>query len=444
MAAALDPEQAQFQAFGIFEQLVPPSVLDEFESPHRGVYSTWVVVWLMTFQRLHRNASLSRAVAELKLGAVARALPDCKRVRDDAISVGTGGYSQARSSLAVEAAVRVVDHLFATLAAAQRPAWRGRRAYLLDGTTVALTHHPELLERFPPSENQHGRSHWPIVNLVTAHDLDSGVATRPEWGPMYGPAAVGEARLARDVLGRLGGPALIVADRNFGIFSAAHAATGLGHDVVMRLKDDRFGRMVAEASPIGPGSWRLSWRPSRWDRRTNPDLPADAVVHGRLIETIVDHEGERIVLRVFTTEATASAEEVAALYKRRWCIESDIRDVKQTMQLHRLSGRSVEMAAKEILLGSVAYNLVNQVRRLAARRGGVEPRRLSFRRVMDLYQAYVGGLNPDDAPDRWEERFERLLTSAAQCRLPLRKRFRSYPRELVPRSRGFPDRKRRQ
>ena len=441
MMASFDQDDLSADSFSMFNRLVAPEVLEPFDQGHTGIFSTWVVVWLMTFQRLRQNAPLSRAVAELKLGAVSRHLPDCKRVRDGEISPNTGGYSQARSDLPVEAAARVADHVFSTLVADQPPAWGDRRVFLLDGTTLSLTHHPELLERFPPAENQHGRSHWPVVNLVTAHELTSGLATRPEWGAMYGPEAVSETRLARHVLERLGGPAMIVADRNFGIFSVAHTAVCLGHDVVVRLKDDRFGRMVAEAGEIGPGQWRLTWRPSRWDRAANPDLPEDAVVEGRLIEVTVEHEGGRITLRLFTTDLIATADEIAALYGLRWRVEGDMKDVKQALQMHRLDGRGVDMVAKEILLGMVAYNLVIRVRRLAARHGGAEPRELSFKRILDLVQAFCEGSGASADPAEIRGRYERLIDAASRCRLPVRRRFRSYPREVIPRTRGFPFRK---
>jgi hypothetical protein len=444
MTSSLDSEPVAIQPFRIFDRIVPRALLEAFESGHQGIFSPWVVVWLMVFQRLHKNASLSRAVADLRLGAVAESLPDCKRVRDDTISANTGGYSQARSDLPMDAAVLVADAVFQTLTANQTPAWKGRRGFLLDGTTLSATHTAELVEHFPPAENQHGRSHWPVVHLVTAHDIVSGFAARPQWGAMYGPQAVSEATLCRCLMGRLGPPALILADRNFGIFSVAYAATQAGHDVVFRLKDDRWDRMVAEAVPTGPGQWQLEWRPSRWDRKANPDLPADAVVRGRLIEVMVERGGESIRLRLFTTEMTATGAEVADVYALRWNIETDIKDVKQTLQLHRPRGRSVDIVSKEILLGIVAYNLVIQVRRMAAERAGIEPRRLSFKRVLDLVQAYCDGVAATPDVSTWNDRFERLLDAAAQCRLPVRKKFRSYPREVIARTQGFPTRKQKQ
>ena len=443
MTSPTDGDLVSVQQFRIFERIVPRALLKAYESGHLGVFSPWVVVWLMVFQRLHQNAALSRAVAELKCGAVAEALPDCKRVRDDAVSVNTGGYSQARSDLSIDAAIVVTDHVFQTLAAVQKPAWNDRRGFLLDGTTLSATHTAELVEHFPPAENQHGRSHWPVVHMVTAHDLSSGFAARPEWGAMYGPQAVSEATLCRRLMGRLGPPAVILADRNFGIFSVAYAAAQEGHDVVLRVKDDRWDRMVAEAVPAGPGQWILEWRPSRWDRKANPDLPAEAVVRGRLIEVTVRRGDQTIRLRLFTTEMTAPVAEVAEFYSLRWNIETDIKDVKQTLQLHRPRGRSVDMVSKEILLGIVAYNLVVQVRRMAAERAGIEPRRLSFKRVLDLVQAYCDGLMTTADVQVWHNRFERLLDAAAQCKLPVRKKFRSYPREVIARTQGFPTRKKK-
>jgi hypothetical protein len=98
-----------------------------------------------------------------------------------------------------------------------------------------------------------------------------------------------------------------------------------------------------------------------------------------LIELSVERGGKTIVLRLFTTDMTSTPEALATLYGRRWSVEGDIKSVKQTLGIARLSCRSVEMAEKEIPLAMVAYNLVIQVRRLAARRARVELRQLSFR-----------------------------------------------------------------
>jgi len=427
----------------IFEQFVPRSELEDVDTGHARIFSGWIVVWLMVYQRIRQDGPLSCAVAEVLLGVTSQRLPDCKRVRDGAISANTGAYSQARSDLPVAAAERVVDLVSQTMIATQEPAWKGRHAFLLDGTSITLGHHPELVEQFPPATNQHGQSHWPVLLLLVAHELGSGLATRPHWGPMYGPDAVSETTLAHRALTQLGGPAMIVSDRNFGIFSMTYAAVEAGHHVLARMTDVRFRSLVAKAESISPGQWDLEWRPSRWDRKQNAQLPADAVVRGRLIEIQVKHEGKTIVLRLFTTDLTSSPEQLAALYRRRWSIEGDIRDLKQTLVMDQISGKSLDIITKEILLGVVAYNLVIQVRRLAAERAGVEPRRLSYSRILHLVQTYCGGLGSVSTCDEWNNRFDKLLKAAGQCRHPIRKRFRSYPRQVIARRRRFPVRTRK-
>ncbi len=440
--AAPSPEYKTADILDLFEQLLPRSELEQFDVGHARLFQTWIVVWLMVYQRVRGGESMAAAVAEMILGATSCRLPDCKRAHDGDISANTGAYSQARSDLPVAAAVRAIEVSAGTMIKGEGPRWKGRRDFLIDGTSITTGHYPELVRRFPPATNQHGSSHWPVIRKVMAYELGSGLATRPYYGAMFGPNAVSETDLARQILGQLGGPAMIVYDRNFGIFSMTHAAIKAGHDVLVRMTDVRFRALVSQAVPAGPGEWTIEWRPTRWDRRHNPDIPADAVVRGRLIEVSVEHAGKTVVLRLFTTDIRSTPEELATFYGQRWSVEGDIKSVKQTLAMDRLSSRTVDMVEKEILLGIVAYNLVIQVRRLAAHRAGVAPRQLSFTRIMHLVQAFSSGLASASTPEEIDARFERLLDAAAQCRLPNRKKFRSYARQVIPRGRRFPERKR--
>lgn len=426
----------------LFRQLLPPDVPNDIDSANATLFTPWLVIWLMVWQRSQGNASLGDAVAEVDLGPTFNELPDCKRVRDQNISVNTSAYSQARSRLSIEAATDAADRIFAHLTADLAPAGKGRHAYLIDGSSLTLGHHPELVAQFPPAINQHGVSHWPVVRFVVAHELATGLSPRCEWGPMYGPDATRETALAGPLIARLPASALIVYDRNFGIFGMTHVAVQAGHDVVVRMTDTRFRAQTRGMVPTRPGEWVGVWRPSRWDRQSNPDLPADAEVSGRFVEIRVMYQGKEFVLLVFTTDMTATFEELAALYRKRWDIETDIRDIKQTLDMDILFGRSGEMVEKEMLLGVVAYNLTLQVRRLAGEQAGVPVRELSFSRTLGLLKAFARGMIGGSS-EQWAERFERLLKGVGRCRLP-RRPNRNYPRELIPRGRSFPQKKRDQ
>ena len=439
-AAPLSAHADPTHLLDLFRRLLPADALDNIEPGNMTLFTPWFVIWMMVWQRSRGNSSLADAVAEIYLGPSFNELPDCKRTRQQNISVNTSGYSQARSRLSIEAAGHAADLVFAGLTADLPPAWKGRPAFLIDGSSLTLDHHPELVEKFPPAVNQHGTSNWPVVRYVVAHELATGLSPRWAWGPMYGPDATSETALAVRMLPWLPADALIVYDRNFGIFGMTYEAVRAGHDVVVRMTDERFRAVTRGMRQTAPGEWAGVWHPSPWDRRSNPGLPADADVSGRFVEIRMTHAGKEVVLLLFTTDMTATHDELAAVYRKRWDIESDIRDVKQTLNMNILSGRSVEMVEKEILSGVLAYNLTIQVRRLAAERVGVPARQLSFSRTLGLLRAFARGMIGGTV-EQWQERFERLLKGVGRCRIP-RRPGRSYPRELIPRGRSFPDRKR--
>src|SRR5262249_26339846 len=145
---------------------------------------------------------------------------------------------------------------------------------------------------------------------VTAHELASGLAALPEYGPMYGPQARSELSLAGGLLPRLPERSILLGDRNFGVFAFAWAAVEAGHDVLLRLSAPRFKALLKKAKAVAEGKWELTWRPSAWDRKSHPELPEGAEVKGWLHEVKVS---EQLTLWLFTT-LQATGAELAALY----------------------------------------------------------------------------------------------------------------------------------
>jgi len=431
------------EAMRRFQQLFDPATIDALQ-PHgpATVYTPAVVVWLMVYQRLQGNASLVAAVGEL-LRMVrempAKALPVNRRITEQTLSAATAAYSQARTRFDGDVANAFADTVFDTLMTATPPSWQTRRVFIVDGTTSKLASNKALRLQYPPASNQHGSGAWPILHWAVAHELASGCAVRPETGAMYGPNAVGEVTLAVRLLQRIPAKSVLMADRNFGVFAFYYPAKQAGYDLVTRLTKARFQSMVKAAKPDGPGRWKLLWKPTQADRKNHPDWPADAAVRVSLHErTVTGPKGESQTLWLATTLRKADGESVATLYRHRLNVESDIRDVKVALTMEDLRGHSVAMIAKELAMGMVAYNLVVQVRRLAAQRIHVEPRRLSFTGVWHLVKAIL--LSPDDGTlDDYESKFEAVLRWAGQRKLPNRP-GRAFPRTVLPRGRKFPNR----
>ncbi|AGA24728.1 IS4 family transposase [Singulisphaera acidiphila] len=426
------------EAVRMFHRLVPPDVLHAQKPPTLStVFTPWVVVWLMIYQRLTCNATMATAVGELaRLSA--DVLPDNKRAREKSFSANTGGFSRARDRLPVEMAQRAADEVSAALIAKSPPSVKGRNAFLVDGSTLSLAPTDALRKTYPPARNQHGESHWPILHLVAAHELSSGVTVRPEVGAMYGPAAIGEVPLSAGLMPRLPVGSVLIADRNFGVFAFAWLANQAGHDFVLRLTEKRFRSMVRQGKAQGKDQWELTWQPNRWERKSNPQWPADATLRVWLHEVRIS---EKLTLWLVSRLPDEGCE-LAAIYGQRQNIETDLRDLKRTLRLEEMRGRSTEMVAKELASATVAYNMANLIRRMAAARVEIAPRRLSFNRVWSLVKVLLLESLDTTDPAKIQERIDLVLRMSGQCKLANRP-GRHYPREVIARRRKFPLRPRK-
>ena len=413
----------------LFESVLPVARWKALEARAKAqIYSLRVVIWMMLLQRLNERGTQQRAVDEISQGHLERLLPESKRVREGRISQNTGAYARACGRLSTETTAAVCDEVLAELSKRIAPvADLGRPVMLLDGSSLSVEHSAGLLDAFPPGRNKRGLGHWGIVKWVALHDVQTGIALRPEWGPMFGPEAVSEQALARRAMERTAARSVIVGDGNFGIFSFAYAVVQSQREVLFRLTKARAQALGAKRL-LPNGECRVCWRPSSFERKKYPELPADAAIEGRLI--VVTQKGFRDSLYLFTTlsEETAAAQ-IVAWYRQRWNLELDLRTLKGTLRLKHMQGKTKAVVEKELLIAVVAYGMVRALMAEAAARAGVHPRELSFTRAHGLLNAMTGKLCSPDEPQR-QQAYDRLLAYIGQAKLPKRSKTRTYPRAV--------------
>ena len=397
----------------------------------------------MISQRLDPKSTLSTAVQQVVQQRPQTLLSDHKRIRERTVSCHTGAYSDARRAVPGVVAEKVADRVLEHLLAARREALPGwdRCVFVLDGSTVEAPHTPELVKSYPPARNQHGESHWPVLLLLVAEELTTGLAQRPCWGPMYGPNSVSEQKLTERILDQLPAASVIMGDINFGVFSVAFASSRRGHDVLLRLQPNR-AQALGRGSPSSPETDEpMSWRPSVYDRKRHPHLTADAHVRGRFIARQVKASNGVIMTLYFFTTLQLPVEQILELYGQRWNIETDLRSLKQTINLKMLRCHSVDMVAKELVLAITGYNLVRAIMNAAAEQQGLDPRRLSFSRSQDVINAALPGLDAAVTPAEYQARLHRMFKLVASCTLPDRSRRSATPRHVWGHSCKFPKRK---
>ena len=449
-------EASPADVLSLFLRLLPAEYFahlrkEEKIRQNNRVYTHAVVMWLMIVQRLLRNASQETAVLE-----VVRGLPEdfwpqpCKRLRvgpegqKPKLSGNTGSYNNARQDLPLTIVEQCADRALRQLTEQVEGslATAGRKAFFVDGSTMRMPHTEELYTLYPPGSNQHGESHWPLLRIVVAHDLYSGLAMRPQWGPINGDHAVSEQGLLEQAMDRLPDGCVVVGDANFGVFSVVYAARQRGHPVVLRLTTVRANALAREALRDGIDR-RIQWKPSRDDRRSHPQLPVDACVEGRLIvsQEQPSNGEEPFLLALFTT-LEDEPDQITELYGHRWNIETDLRSLKGTLGLEQLTCTTPEMVAKEIDVAMLAYNLVRAVTCLAAQKAGLRPREFSFTRVRNVINAFAPLIAA--APDRRQAQhlFDKMMYYVSQAKLPKRHRKRtSYSRAVWPKPQKYPTRK---
>jgi hypothetical protein len=269
--------------------------------------------------------------------------------------------------------------------------------------------------------------------LLVAHEAETACALVPEIGAMYGENNTSEAELAKAITKRLPRGSLVMADSGFGIFGVAYSVVHGGCPILFRMTKSRFKRVRRQATKIedsdGYCTYKACWTPSAKDRKSHPELPRDATLDVFLHEVPLDN-GETLCL---VTTLSMTGEQAGEYYSRRYDVEHDIRDIKVTLDTENIRARSVEMVKKELMTSMVAYNLVVQFRRQAAKLAKVPPRRMSFSNVLGTFRSFLLNKAPSDA-ETWIERFEEALRlSAKHDKLPNRKKRPNPPRRAHPR-----------
>jgi hypothetical protein len=449
-------EAISTDVLSLYQRLLPSEYFEQLRRrgtlcENNRVYNAAVVMWLMIQQRL-RGGNMASSVLDLVCGLPPTFWPrPCQRLLSSAdgqrrrLSVNTGAYNEARQDLDL----RITDESFdratngLTAAVMGELPDQGGRIFFVDGTSMRGAHSAEMCRAYPPGSNQHGEAHWPVLRVLVAHDLHTGLALRPQWGPMYGTHAVSEQGLFEAMLERLPRGSTVLADINFGVFSVAYAADQRGNATLLRLQATRAKRMLG-GKPLQDGiDQRVQWRPSREERKQHPQLPVDACVVGRIIVRQVQpgNGGQPFLLALFTTHEEP-AEALVDLYGKRWNIEVDLRTLKSTLQLEQLTCTSPEMVAKEIVMGMLAYNLVRAVTFVAAQAAGVAPRAFSFTQVRNVINAFAPRIAAAKSVEEAQRLYEDLLYYASQARLPKRSRPRgAYPRAVWGHGERFPSRR---
>lgn len=405
-----------------------------FATEGHHVWTPALTLWTFLSQCVSDSKSCAAAVARAVALRVSLGLDPC--------SEATGAYCKARAKLPVALFARLATQLGDELErqAAGEWQWKGRRVLLGDGTTLSGPDTPANQAAYPQHRNQKRGLGFPLIRLVVLLGFATGAAVGAAIGPGRGTAA-GEMALLRELLDRFRPGDVFVADRAYCSYWLLAALQARGVDVAVRLHQSRhydFSLGERRGDDDHAVTWHRPARPAWMDKPTYHATPKTLTV--REVRFRVERPGYRTrAVVVATTLADAAAytrEDIAELYHHRWRVELSIRDIKQTLAMDVLRGKTPEMLRREIWCHLLAYNLVRQVIAQAARVRARSPRQISVAGAKQMLDAFrlrlaTGG---DTA---WDRDVAALLDAVGGRRVGTRP-DRCEPREVKRRPKVYP------
>lgn len=130
-----------------------------------------------------------------------------------------------------------------------------------------------------------------------------------------------------------------------------------------------------------------------------------------------------------------------ALYKNRWHVELDIRNIKDTMGMGILSCKTPDMAIKEIWAYLLAYNLIRLMMAQSVLLADITPRAISFKHCLQRWL-----ICRQHSPCRGESNIAFIAQMMAQQRVgnrpgrieprAVKRRPKPYPLLTIPRDKA--------
>ncbi len=365
-------------AVSIFNILTSPELLEVVEShlpEHRERrFPPTVTLSMFINQALNDDGSLQQAVNQWAVQMAAEGLAE--------ISTNTGAYCKARQRLDLSLIQALCQETGRLLHQAAEPewCWRGRTVKLVDGTRLSMPDTQANQARYPQPSSQAEGVGFPHIRMVGVTCLATGGLLSAALGRHAGKGQ-GELGLIRTLDGVFEASDVVLADALYCSYFLIAELQAKGVDVLFeqhgsRRSDFRRGQSLGVRDHLV--EWRKPARPSWMTPEQYVAIPSalslrEVGVDGRILVTTLVEPGE------------VHKKELSLLYKRRWQVELDIRNIKTTMKMDVLRCKAPDAVEKEIWVHLLAYNLIRLIMAQAASNAGLAPRELSFKHTVQVW-----------------------------------------------------------
>lgn len=414
-------------AYAFFNLLTGPELFDKVElalPAHRErLFPPTETLSMFLAQALSADRSCQKAVNEGSVKRLVAGLKPC--------STHTGAYCRARKRLPVEMVSTLTEHVgeWVTTNASTSWHWRGRPVRLVDGTTVVM---PDTLANqvtFPQPRSQKPGLGFPQCRMVGLICLGSGAILSAATSACRGKGT-DEQSLLRKQLDTLKQGDLLLGDAFYATYFLLCALGERGVDAVFeqhgsrqRTTDFRCGRRLGQRDhlivlpkPVIKPDWMT---------------PADYAQAPQSLTVRELRTGGKTLVTTLLCHKQTDKAALKLLYRDRWHVELDLRNIKTTLGMEHLSCQTPTMVIKEIAVYLLAYNLIRLMMAQAAQLTHRLPRQLSFKHTVQVWLAWT--------PRSFlgHNLYDELFILVAQCQVGHRP-GRIEPRALKRRPKPYP------
>lgn len=366
-------------AVSIFNILTSPELFEVVESHlpvHRErQFPPTVTLAMFINQVLGEDGSLQQAVNQWAVQMATEGLTG--------VSTNTGAYCRARQRLDLSLIKTLCQETGRLLHEAAEPewCWRGRNVKLVDGTGLSMPDTVANQARYPQPSSQAEGVGFPHIRMVGVTCLATGGLLSAGLGSHAGKGQ-GELGLIRALDDVFEAGDVVLADALYCSYFLVAELQAKGVDIVCEQHGSRRTDFRRGQS-LGVRDHRIEWkkpttRPSWMTPEQYTAVPP--VLGLREVEV-----GGRILVTTLVEPGEVHKNELNSLYKQRWQVELDIRNIKTTMKMDVLRCKAPDAVEKEIWVHLLAYNLIRLLMAQAASNAGLVPREISFKHTVQLW-----------------------------------------------------------
>ncbi len=276
------------------------------------------------------------------------------------VSTHTGGYCRARQRLPKSMVMNLALHVGELIESESSSEWlwQGRRA-------------------------QRPGLGFPICRIVGITCLATGALLNATMGRFNGKGT-DEQSLLRTLTDTFKPGDIVMGDSFFATWFFMLDLQSRGIDLLMeqqgarqRVTDFRKGKRLGQRDHLITLA-KPKTKPQWMSQAYFDSAPASITVREF-------RAGAKTMVTTLICPKAAPKSELKALYKSRWHIELDLRNIKDTLGMNVLSCKSPDMIEKEVWVYLLAYNLIRWMMVQSALLVDINPRNLSFKHSLQLW-----------------------------------------------------------